>query len=40
MAEIDHLEKTGSSVTTTKHGITRVEGNGVSVHFGGEDPAA
>jgi hypothetical protein len=38
MTEADHLEKTGSSVITTKHGITRVEGNGVSVHFGGEDP--
>lgn len=37
MTEIDHLEKTGASVIT-KHGITRVEGNGVSVHFGGEDP--
>ena len=40
MTEVDHIEKAGSSVVTTKHGITRVEGNGVSVHFGGEDPIA
>ena len=37
MAEIDHLDQAGSCVITTKHGVTRVEGNGVSVHFGGED---
>ncbi len=38
MPDIDFLQASGSEVITTKHGITRVEGDGASVHFGDENP--
>jgi hypothetical protein len=37
MSQVDYMSELGVEVVV-KHGITRVVGRGISVHFGGENP--